>query len=241
MPNLQKLDREIHKNLRVQEEASFSVCRELTMCQITVSEIPRLALEYPLAFTRAGNSGGFVCVALFGIDPSRNLFWRDGRWECEFMPLNVARQPFDIGLSDAPATPEGTRELVPCIDMDNPGVQESSGERLFDDEGKGTQYLQFKLGMLSEFFAGEQRTRQFVERLVALELIRPIQVELKAPGAETRKFSGLFSIDEQKLRGLEAATLAELNASGQLQVIHTMLSSLARLQILARRAGRLTA
>ena len=84
---------------------------------------------------------------------------------------------------------------------------------------------------------GEQRTRAFIEKLVALELIQPIQLELKAPNRQPRKISGLHSIDEKKLRTLDGTALAELNGSGYLHAAHAMLSSLGHLQILARRAG----
>src|SRR6185436_4244525 len=67
MPNLANLDRVAHKNLRVQEELAFGACKEITMCSVVLNEIPRLVIEYPLAFTRHGETGQFICVALFGV------------------------------------------------------------------------------------------------------------------------------------------------------------------------------
>ena len=61
----------------------------------------------------------------------------------------------------------------------------------------------------------------------ALELV------LRVGSREPRKISGMLSIDEQKLRALDAATLAELNARGYLHAIYAMLASLGHLQILA--------
>jgi len=132
---------------------------------------------------------------------------------------------------------EGAKGLVPCIDRENPGVQESVGEALFESNGAETAYLRHKLASLAELVDGEQRTRAFTEKLVALELIKPIQLELKAPNQEPRKITGLHSIDEKKLRALDGAVLAELNGLGYLHPIYAMLSSLGHLQILARRAG----
>ena len=63
------------------------------------------------------------------------------------------------------------------------------------------------------------------------------QLEIKAPGAEPRKITGLHSIDEPKLRALDGATLAELSTNGYLHAAYSMLSSLTHLQILARRAA----
>jgi hypothetical protein len=236
MTKLANLDRVVHQKLRVRDEIALSVCRGITMCAVSLGEIPRLVIEYPLAFTKHPESGEYVCVVLFGVDPTQNLYWRDDRWNNDLLPLNVARQP----LAVATAQLEGKAELVTCIDVENPGVQESDGDRLFDDEGKETPYLRYKLSALAELVEGEQQAKRFAARLAELGLIRPIQIDLKSPGAELRKVTGLHSIDEPKLRALDGATLADLNSAGYLHACYAMLSSLAHLQILARRlaAGR---
>lgn len=236
MAKLANLDRVVHQKVRVRDEVAHSVCRGITMSSVSLGEIPRLVIEYPMAFTKHPDTGEYVCVVLFGIDPTQNLYWRDDRWNNDLLPLNVARQPFAV----ATAAVEGRQELVTCIDVENPGVQETEGELLFDDTGKETPYLRYKLSALAELVEGEQLAKRFAARLVELELIRPIQIELKAPGAEPRKISGLYSVDEPKLRALDGATLADLNSNGYLHACFAMLSSLAHLQILARRvaAGR---
>lgn len=236
MAKLVNLDRVVHQKLRVRDDVARSVCRSITMCAVSLGEIPRLVIEYPLAFTKNPETGEYMCVVLFGVDPTQNLFWRDDRWNSELLPLNVARQP----LAVATVAFEGRPDLVTCIDVENPGVQESAGERLFDDEGKETPYLRYKLSALSELVEGEQLAKRFAARLAELALIRPIQIELKTPGGEPRRVTGLHSIDEPKLRTLDGAALAELNSIGYLHAMYAMLSSLAHLQILARRVGGVT-
>jgi hypothetical protein len=233
---LANIDRVAHQHLRVVEERAFSACKDVTMCGVTLSEIARLVIEYPIAFTRGNENESLVPVALFGVEPEQNLYWRDDRWNSVSVPLNIGRLPFFVSVADNPAGGAGAKALVPCIDLENPGVQETSGEALFDANGSETPYLRHKLASVAELVEGEQRTRSFVEKLVALELIQPIQLELKAPNGQTRKISGLHSIDEKKVRALEGAVLAELNSLGYLHAMHAMLSSLGHLQILARRA-----
>jgi hypothetical protein len=237
MPNLANLDRAAHRNLRVQEERAFGACKEITMCAVVLTEIPRLVIEYPMAFTKHGESGQYVCVALFGVDPDRNLYWQDERWSSAVVPLNVGRQPLFVGVADNPAAGAGAKGLVTCIDLENPGVQTSAGEPLFDANGGETPYLRHKIALLAELIDGEQKTRAFADRLAALDLLQSIQLELKSPGQPPRKISGLYSIDEKKLRSLDAATLAELHSAGYLHAMYAMLSSLGHLQILARRGA----
>lgn len=237
MPNLANLDRVAHKDLRVQEEKAFGACKEITMCAVVLTEIPRLVIEYPMAFTKHGESGQYVCVALFGVDPDRNLYWQDERWSSAVVPLNIGRQPLFVGVTDNPAAGAGAKGLVTCIDLENPGVQTSAGEPLFDANGGETPYLRHKLALLAELIDGEQKTRAFADRLTALDLLQGIQLELKSPGQPPRKISGLYSIDEKKLRSLDAGTLAELHGAGYLHAMYAMLSSLGHLQILARRGA----
>jgi len=234
MTNLVNLDRTVHHKLRVNEEVAFSACKNITMCTVSPTEIPRLILEYPIVFTKHGETGEFISVALFGIDPQRNLFWRDGRWRSFVVPLNIGRQPFFIGVGNK-AEGEQAPSLVTCIDLDNPGVTENEGQPLFDADGKETPYLQHKMAMLAELIDGEQRSRQFAEKLVSLELIRAIQLEVKTPGGAAQKIGGLYSVDEAKLRSLSADVLADLNAKGYLHVMHAMLLSLGQLPLLAHR------
>ena len=206
------------------------------MCAVVLSEIPRLVIEYPIAFTKSSESGPLIPVALFGVNPDQNLFWRDDRWNSVTVPLNIGRQPFFVGRADNPAGGTGEGGLIPCIDLENPAVQDSAGESLFDANGTETPYLRHKLALLAELVDNEQKTRAFVEKLSALDLIHPIQLELKAPDSPPRKIGGLQSIDEKKLRALDGTVLMELNGLGYLHAAHAMLSSLGHLQILARRA-----
>lgn len=237
MTKLANLDRVAHRNLRVEDERAFIACKDLTMCAVVLNEIPRLVIEYPLAFTKYGETGQYICVALFGVDPDRNLYWQDDRWTGATVPLNVGRQPFFVGLADKPAGADGTQGLVTCIDLENPGVQTTHGEPLFDANGSESPYLRHKLAQLAELIDGEQKSRAFTERLVALDLLQGIQLELKAPDQPPRKITGLFSIDEKKLRALDGPTLAELHGAGYLHAMYAMLSSLGHLQILARRSA----
>lgn len=238
MTRLANLDRSAHQGLRVLEERAFAACKDISMCLVTINEIPRLIVEYPIVFTRNSGSPEFVCVALFGAAPDQNVFWREGRWQSFFIPLNVARQPFSVGLTDNPAAGEGAKELLACIDLDSDAVQANAGEALFDSSGGYTPYLQHKMNLLAELVDGEQRTRAFTARLSELGMIRPIQIELKAPGQQSRKITGLYSIDEPKLRALDADVVTELNGRGYLHPMYAMLSSLGHLQIFARRGAQ---
>jgi hypothetical protein len=237
MTNLVNLDRVAHRNLKVVEEQAFSVCKDLTMCMVSLNEIARLVVEYPIVFTKNSDNNEYVCVALFGISPDKNLYWQNGRWASYTVPLNVGRQPFFVTFPESDGADLAAQQAITCIDLDNPGVQAINGEALFDDSGEYSPYLRHKMNLLAELIDGERRSRAITDKSSELGLIHPIQLELKVPGTETRKFSGLFTIDERKLRTLDAAVVGDLNSSGYLHAMYAMISSLGHLQILARRGS----
>lgn len=237
MPRLENLDRTVHKNIRIDNELAFAACGSISMCAVGLREIPRLVVEYPIVFMKNQNGDGYVCVALFGCEPSENVFWQDGRWNSVMMPLNVGRQPFNVGVADNPFAGDGQKELVTCIDVENAAVQTERGERLFDENGVETPFLKHKYSMLAELIEDERRCREFTQHMSSLEMIRPFQLEMNAPGMQPRKITGLYTIDETKLRGLDAAALADLNSRGYLHPMYAMLSSIGQLQILARRGA----
>jgi hypothetical protein len=227
------LDRKEHGALRVDDDAALSVCSNLNMVPVVLSEIPRLVVQYPLVFTKVAETQEFVCVALLSLDAEKNYFWRDGRWDSYCIPLNIGRQPFFVGRVDGPQSPDGN--LMMCINLDSPGVKSDSGQPLFDQDGKESPYLNHKLAILAELVEFEPRTIEFVARLKSLDLIQPMSLELRPSQDQRHQITGLFSIDERKLRALDAQVLAELNSSGYLHAIYASLSSLAHLQLLVRK------
>src|SRR6476659_9079618 len=128
MTNLVNLDRVAHRNLRVAEEQAFSVCKDLTSCAVSLNEIARLVVEYPIVFAKNNESGEYVCIALFGVSPEKNLYWENDRWNSHTVPMNVGRQPFFVALSESSGGEAATQQAVTCIDLDNPGVQATNGE-----------------------------------------------------------------------------------------------------------------
>ncbi len=235
MTQLTALDRNRHGKLRVNEEQAFEVCKDHNMTSVVVSEIARLVIQYPVAFTRNGETGQFVCVALFGFDPSQNLYWHKGHWDGFCVPLNVGRHPFFVGLAGAAGDDASKQGLVTCVDLDNPAVQEGDGEALFDPAGKETPYLRHKLAILAELLDGEAKTREFIDKLQSLELIQPMRLEVKLAEDHVRKITGLYGIDDKRLRAIDKDNLAELHAKGFLPAIFAMMSSLGHFQTLMSR------
>lgn len=230
MANLVALDSEHHRELRIDPGKIEQQGAALRMVPVMPGEFLKLAIDYPIVLTKNAETGQFVCVALFGFAEGENLYWQGDRWDSLYTPLNIARQPFFVGTSD-----DG-QPLV-CIDQDSPCVQ-GDGERLFDDEGAPTAYLQKMQGILAQLLDGEKQGTEFVRQLQQQELLTPMRLEVTFADDSTQRIEGLYTVDEEKLQALSGEPLQQLHASGNLARIHTMLTSLGHIYSLIERRNR---
>lgn len=219
MAQLVSLDPQVHRQIRIDTRLVEVAGAALNMVPVVLTEFLKLVVEYPIAFTKDKDTGRFVCVALFGLHDHENLFVDDGKWHAIYVPLQVARQPFFLG--DAP-----NDEFVVCLDVEHGSIAADTGEFLFDAEGNETPYLDSVKQALAELLTGEALTQQFIETLVGLKLLLPMQLEITFENQQSTEVAGLYTIDEGRLAELAADEIAGLHAQGYLGPIYTMLASL---------------
>ena len=129
-----------HKDLRVDAITRNVAMGDGLMLALTYpAEFRNVQAHYPIVFHK-GPDGTFQPVALFGLRESQNLFLRDDRWDANYIPLAVARQPFLIGMADG--------EAVIHIDLDSPRVSRTAGEALFREHGGTSAFLEHVNSML---------------------------------------------------------------------------------------------
>jgi hypothetical protein len=229
MTRLIALDNAAHRQLRVDPAQVLAQASQLNMLPVVLGEFLKLCVQYPILLTKNGATGQFTCIALFGFEQGENLFWKQDRWDAIYVPLQVTRQPFFLG---------GDRDKVVCIDSMNAAVTETHGDAVFDERGGETAYLQQVKQMLAALLDGEEQTDRFVRRLLALELIRPMRLEIEFVNHQKQRVEGLYTIDEARLKMLPAETIAELHVLEYLAPIYTMLASLGHIYSLVQRKNQ---
>ena len=234
MNRLIALDSVAHRHLRVDQQQVHAEAAQLNMVPVVLGEFLKLCVQYPIVLTKNGATGQFTCVALFGFEKSENLFWQQDRWDAIYVPLQVSRQPFFLGAN-------GDQPAVVCIDTAHPSVKQTHGEAIFDEQGAETAYLQQAKQMLAALLDGEQRTDRFVRKLLALELIRPMRLEIEFADRHKQRIEGLYTLDEERLKAAPAQTIAELHSLEYLGPIYTMLASLGHIYSLVQRKNLLVA
>jgi hypothetical protein len=165
---------------------------------------------------------------MLGIMEGENLFLREWEEREFYRPLVLQRGPF---YAHGP-------ELA--IDLDHPRVGAEGGKPLFTAYGEPTRYLQSIIWAFQDMKPGIATTNFFVARLLELQLIEPVDIDVEFEDGSTHKCVGLYTVNQETLSRLPDPVVVELFRRGYLRLMHLMIASLKQFPALARKKnGRL--
>jgi len=226
MANFEVLNNEAHRNLRLRARAEAG----LHSVPIVLSEFSAAAACCPIMLAKNPENGRFYVAALFGFEPGENLVSEDPGAARTFRPLDLERQAFFISGENI------------AVDRDHPQISEKEGEPLFGDDGEPTDTMrrvQRALGLLA---TGNEETERFIETLVALRLIEPIDISLSFDDGRKVRLDGLYTVSLDAIAELGDSDALTLFRKGYLLLAYTLASSLRQISVLAnRRNERLAA
>lgn len=195
------------------------------------NEFRRLATEYPILFRRDPAGGGYSALALFGFEAGENLFLDGDRWDAATRPMAIMVRPFLIGRPREGDTPAQVH-----IDRAHPRVAEDgSGTPLFDAAGRPTPMVAEIARLLGDLDEGYRASDGFFAALTRYDLIEPFSMDVALANGGQQRLVGYSLIDEDRVRALEPAALAELHTAGYLMPMFMALASLGNIAKLVRR------
>jgi hypothetical protein len=226
MSNVVLLDSQTHRKLRVHARPAAHYGDNQRFVGVVVNEFQPLAMHYPILFSKDADTGQFYCGAMLGFDAGENLFLEEHRTLSVYRPLNLQRGPFLTSGSDV------------AIDLDHPRVAVSGDQELFTEAGEPSGYLQSIMGLMRELRPGLERTRLFIDTLLGLKLIEPMTIAARFDDGANREFTGLYTVNGDRLKELADDAVLDLFRRGYLQLIYLMLASLNHVSELAQRKNR---
>jgi len=218
--HLVELSRSEHRELRIRADRVEASAANQHLIPIVVSEFRKAATQYPIVFAKHPETGRFAAYVLTGLGLEENLFWSGTELEAAYVPLNVRRQPFYVGTDDTPNAPAAN---VLCIDLDSPCLEESGTKTLVDADGRDSAYLKEILAILGELVAGRKATEQFIATALSLDLLTPITLDIVLDDGAPLQLQGLYCLDEENFRQLDAAGIAGLWQSGYLDLLYAVM------------------
>ncbi len=209
-----------HGNWSLQVGTDYAFCRNVNSVPLMAAEFASAALEYAVVF--GGTGAAVMPVTVLGVRTNENLYvTKEGGWQAKYIPAFVRRYPFVFSSG-----PEDKRFTL-CIDEDFPGFNQSGrGERLFGDNGKPTPYVENVLKFLGQYQLEFQRTQAFCKKLKDLNLLKPMQAQLKLGSGERMTLGGFSVVDRAQLKTLSGNVLAQLVQSDELELIYAHLVSM---------------
>jgi SapC len=223
MTQIVPLDTEVHRSLTVDGRTSAAYGDNQRFAPVIVGEFPLLVVHYPILFSKNAQTGRFYCGAMLGFDEGENLFldeWTHGEL---YRPLNLQSGPFHASGLDL------------AIDLDNPRVGAAGGEPLFTEQGKPTRYLQSIIWSFQILKRGLEMTGSFISRLLELELIEPVDIEVRLDDGTARRCIDLYTIDQQALESLPDDVVVELFRRRYMCLINYMIASLRHIPLMANK------
>ena len=211
---------ERHKDLTVKSGLNYGFAKKVNSVPLTAVEFAHAANEYPIVF--AGGGEAVMPAVILGVQNSENLYVDDsGAWRGTYIPAFVRRYPFVFSTDSA-----GKRFILHVDESYSGCNREGRGERLFDNDGQQTQYLKSVLNFLQDYQGKFARTRQYCDRLKALGLLQPMQVQFNLTSGEQRSLSGFMTVDREKLKAISTEELETMFRNDELDCTYLHLHSL---------------
>lgn len=217
---LVELSRSEHGKLRIRADQVEACAANHHLIPIVVSEFRKAATQYPIVFAKHPETGRFAPYVLSGLGLEENLFWSGTELDVAYVPLNVRRQPFFVGTDDAPNAPAAN---VLCIDLDSPCLGDAGTRTIVNADGSDSAYLKEILAILGELVSGKTPTEQFIAAVLRLDLLTPIMLDIVLDDGTPLQVQGLYGLDEEKFKQLDAAEIASLWQSGYLDLIYAVM------------------
>lgn len=215
-----------HKDLRVITRYGAEFGDQVGTMLTFPTEYADLQREYPIFFRKDPASGEYHSVALLGFAKNENLFLEQDRWHADYVPGLVVRGPFLIGFQERDVDGELCQVPVIHVDMDHPRVSQTEGEPVFLPQGGNSPYLDHVASVLRGIQAGLEMSKAMFAAFAALDLIRPVSLDVKVSAAEGYSVVGLHTIDQRKLAALDGASLEKLNKAGFLEGAFLVIASM---------------
>lgn len=220
--NIVVLENTKHKDLHLKADNLYSHMVGQHIVPIVATEMPQVAINYPIVFIKQRDTGQFKISALLGFEPGENLIFTGNKVNANYIPINVRRYPFFIG-TDQDNNPDNG---FLCIDEDATCLSTEQGERLFDEENKPSEFLKQVTNLAQDLIQNEKATDKFVELLLEKELLQSSELTLRMGESGDKQVKGIYKINEEALYELSDEDILEFHKRRYFPAIYAHLGSL---------------
>jgi len=229
--HLVELSRAEHSGLKIDPDLAEASAARQHLIPVVASEFRKAAIQYPIVFAKHPETGRFGAYVLNGLEPEENLFWTGTKMDVAYVPLNIRRRPFFVGMADSPG---GANDNVLCIDIDSSCITASGQKSIVDADGSDSPYLREILSIVRKLVDGQKHTDSFINTALSLDLLCPIVLDIVLEDGKPLHVEGLYSIDEDRFRALGKESIEILWNEGLMDLIYSVIISTGQIFNLVR-------
>jgi SapC len=229
--HLVELSRQEHSELKISPDLAEASAARQHLIPIVASEFRKATTQYPIVFAKNPETGRFGAYVLNGLEPEENLFWSGTKLEVSYVPLNIRRRPFFVGMAD---TTSEANDNVLCIDVESSCITASGQNSIVDADGSDSLYLKKILSIVGELLHGQKQTTSFINTALSLDLLCPIVLDIVLEDGKPLHVEGLYSIDEDRFRSLDKDNVERLWNDGLMDLIYSVIISTGQISNLIR-------
>lgn len=224
--NVKLIDKVEDKNIKVKPIEDFAFAKENAQCIVGLNEFYKACINFPVFFTK--NEGKFSAMALLGLQNDENLFIdKSGKFlENTYIPMAIRRYPF-IYVQE-------NEKLHLAYDTNTKALNKKSGQQLFTQDGKNTEYLESVLAFLNSFQQSLGKIETYIVQLNEAGVL--IQEDIVLANGKY-KLNGFYKVDENKLTNLDEKMIKKLVDTGAYKIAVVSLVSYFNLEKLVALKG----
>jgi hypothetical protein len=229
MANFVPVRKEQHQNLKLASKRDLAHVAGQHIVSLTAAEYAQASSSFPIVLVKNPDSPRYRSVAMLGLESGENLFYNDAKWSGLSLPQNVGMAPFALGLD-----PDKENTLTACVDIDSALVGEDKDLALFEEDGKESELLTNVQNSLGRLYENEKMTENFVKELEDNDLLQELELNIDFMSGEKKKLTGIFTVNEDKVKALEEAKILDFHKRGIFVPIYAMLGSLGQINRLVQ-------
>jgi putative transposase len=228
--NLQLLDKEKHKALKVSPMSDLFFAKELNSIPVMLNEVANVSQTFPVVFSKGENAN---LISLISIGSGNLAVNPEGKWITNYLPIALRKYPFAIGsVKDKPE-----QKLI-MIDEDSPLVSKSKGKQLFKKDGEQSELLENAIKFLKQSEQQVQITKKIVEEIEKSGILEDREISVGEGEEKKVLISGFQVVDKDKLNKLSDDILASWVRRGIITFIDSHLKSLDNINLLFNLANQ---
>lgn len=225
MSNYAVLNNVNHQEIKIVTDFSAQYGNEVGSVITFPSEFNNIQKEYPIFFQKDPDTNKYRSVILLGLQKDENLFLSQGKWQADYIPAIVLREPFLIGLKNNQSDDDNQSAMV-HIDLDSPRVNTTNGQSLFLELGGNSPYLNKIIQTLELIEQGLRVSDAMFAAFSHFDLIEPVKLDVTLNNGQQYSIKGNYTINKEKLANLKGEDLEQLNKRGFLQAAFLVMSSM---------------